>query len=44
VQKRDLSEQLRAQVFGIVILVNLLLFLGFLGGAPWIAASTTSRD
>src|SRR6266700_4108209 len=38
VQKRDLSERLRAQVFGIVILVNLLLFLGFLGGAPWIAA------
>src|SRR6266581_1301480 len=38
VQKRDLSERLRAQVFGIVILVNLVLFLGFLGGAPWIAA------
>jgi O-antigen/teichoic acid export membrane protein len=38
VQKRDLSEHLRAQVFGIVILVNLLLFLVFLGAAPWIAA------
>jgi O-antigen/teichoic acid export membrane protein len=38
VQKRDLSEPLRAQVFGIVILTNLLLFLAFLGVAPWIAA------
>src|ERR1700730_2898620 len=38
VQKRDLSERLRAQVFGTVILANLLLFLGFFGGAPWIAA------
>jgi O-antigen/teichoic acid export membrane protein len=38
VQKRGLSERLRAQVFGIVILVNLLLFLVFLAGAPWIAA------
>jgi teichuronic acid exporter len=38
VQKRDLSEPLRAQVFGIVILTNLLLFLAFLGVAPCIAA------
>src|SRR3989442_14217654 len=38
VQRRDLSEHLRAQVFGIVILVTLLLFLVFLGAAPWIAA------
>src|SRR5882762_5126084 len=38
VQKRALSEGLRAQVFAIVILVNLLLFLVFLGLAPWIAA------
>ncbi len=37
VQKRDLSERLRAQVFGIVIMVNLFFFLTFLGVAPWIA-------
>lgn len=38
VQKRDLSPRRRAQVFGVVITLNLLFFLGFLSAAPWIAA------
>jgi len=38
VQKRDMSERLRAQIFGLVIILNLFFFLISLGGAPWIAA------
>ena len=38
VQKQDLSDHLRAQIFGIVIVLNLLIFIVFLGTAPWIAA------
>src|SRR6266849_146702 len=38
VQKRDMSERLRAQIFGLVIILNLFFFLISLGGAPWMAA------
>src|SRR5713101_2089561 len=38
VQKQDLSDHLRAQIFGIVIVLNLLIFIVCLGPAPWIAA------
>src|SRR6266849_591307 len=37
VQKREVSEHLRAQIFGLVIMLNLLFFLILLGVAPWIA-------
>ena len=35
---RELFPRRRAQAFGVVITLNLLFFLGFLGAAPWIAA------
>ncbi len=38
VQRQDLDTPLRQQVFGVVIVLNGLFFLGFLGAAPWIAS------
>ncbi|HEV8533649.1 MAG TPA: lipopolysaccharide biosynthesis protein [Methylomirabilota bacterium] len=37
VQRRDVSERLRAQIFGLVIVLNLLFFFIALGVAPGIA-------
>jgi teichuronic acid exporter len=38
VQSKELSARVRAQIFGAVIVLNLVLFLGFVVAAPWIAA------
>ncbi|MGI9305297.1 MAG: lipopolysaccharide biosynthesis protein [Gammaproteobacteria bacterium] len=38
IQKKDITEHMRRQVFGIVIFLNLAFFLGLFLGAPLIAA------